>query len=220
MLDLPPTTVFGRRIPKQKFYENLSITPILRRVFIDQISTVIWQNKIAASTANITQGENVTELEVFEIRLSASELDQSVLQLIDREIPYHILFVLTHEGQAQAWIGYKEAAQSGTNAFKVSAYYHTPWMAENQLSLRMEGTTTDTIYENFVRQIAGDALRPAGSKQTVSLGQAVADAQQREKLQKQIDALQKKVDKERQFNRRMELNTQLKQLKKELEDIT
>lgn len=220
MLDLPSTTVFGRRIPKQKFYENLSVTPTLRRVFIDQISTVIWQNKIAASTANITQGENVTELEVFEIRLSAPELDQSVLQLIDREIPYHILFVLTHEGQAQAWIGYKEAAQSGTNAFKVSAYYHTPWMAEDQLSLRMEGTTTDAIYENFVRQIAGDALRPAGSEQTVSLGQAVADAQQREKLQKQIDALQKKVDKERQFNRRIELNAQLKQLKKELEDIT
>ena len=104
MIDFPSSTAFGRRIPKQKFYENLSVTPTLRRVFIDQISTVIWRNKIAASTANITQGETVTELEVFEIRLSAPELDQSVLQLIDREIPYHILFVLTYEGQAQAWI--------------------------------------------------------------------------------------------------------------------
>ena len=92
-------------------------------------------------------------------------------------------------------------------------------MAEDQLSLRMEGTTTDAIYENFVRQIAGDALRPAGSEQTVSLGQAVADAQQREKLQKQIDALQKKVDKERQFNRRIELNQELKALKKAMEEL-
>lgn len=220
MIDFPSSTAFGRRIPKQKFYENLSVTPTLRRVFIDQISTVIWRNKIAASTANITQGETVTELEVFEIRLSAPELDQSVLQLIDREIPYHILFVLTYEGQAQAWIGYKEAAQSGSNAFKVSAYYHTPWMPEDQLALRMDGTTIDAIYENFVRQIAGDALRPSGSDDTIPLDQAVANAQQREKLQKQIAALQKKVDNERQFNRRMELNAQLKQLKKELEDIS
>lgn len=220
MIELPSTTVFGRRIPKQKFYENLSVTPALRRVFIDQIATVIWQNKIATSTANISEGDTVTELEVFEIRLSAPDLDQSVLQLIDKEIPYHILFVLTHDGQAQAWIGYKEATQSGTNAFKVSAYYHTPWMPEDQLSLRMEGTTTDAIYENFVRQIAGDALHPAGSGETIPLDQAVANAQRREKLLKQIAALQKKVDNERQFNRRIELNAQLKRMKSDLEAIT
>lgn len=88
------------------------------------------------------------------------------------------------------------------------------------MALRMDGTTTDAIYENFVRQIAGDALRPSGSDDTIPLDQAVANAQQREKLQKQIAALQKKVDNERQFNRRMELNAQLKQLKKELEDIS
>lgn len=219
MIDLPATTVFSRRIPKQKFYENLSVTPALRRIFIDQISTVIWQNKIAASTANIAQGETVTELEVFEIRLSTPELDQSVLQLIDREIPYHILFILTHDHQAQAWIGYKEAAQSGTKAFKVSAYYYTPWMPEDQLDLRMEGTTTDAIYEGFVRQIAGDALQSANAEEIVPLDQAVANAQKREKLQKQIDALQKKVDKEKQFNRRMALNAELKQLRKAMETL-
>lgn len=58
----------------------------------------------------------MTEIEVFEVRLNDPQLDEAVLKQIDKEIPYHILFVLTCNGKAQAWIGYKEAAASGSNA--------------------------------------------------------------------------------------------------------
>lgn len=74
-------------------------------------------------------------------------------------IPYHILFILTCDGKAQAWIGYKEAAASGSNAFKVSRYYHTDWMPEDELHLSIDGLNMDAIYESLVRQIAGDKLQ-------------------------------------------------------------
>lgn len=214
MIELPASTMFGRRIPKQKFYENLPVTPALRRVFIEQISSIIWRNKIAASTANIAQGVMVDEVQVFEIQLTAPELDQAVLRLIDRGIPYRILFILICEGHAQAWIGYKEVSSSNGTS-RVTAYYHTDWMPEEQLSLKMEGGSTDAVYEGFVRQIAGDALQSFSVNGTMSLGEAVANARRREKLQKQIDALQKKVDREKQFNRRVVMNEQLKQLIRE-----
>ena len=41
MLGLPKSTEFNRRIPKQKFYENLTVSPALNRVFVEQIK-VIW----------------------------------------------------------------------------------------------------------------------------------------------------------------------------------
>ena len=134
MLGFPASTEFGKRIPKQKFYENLDVSPALRRVFVDQIRLVYWRNKLAASTLNIAAGESVTEIEVFEVRLNDSQLDEAVLKQIDKEIPYHILFILTCDGKAQAWIGYKEAAASGSNAFKVSHYYHTDWILQMQMS--------------------------------------------------------------------------------------
>ena len=139
MLGFPASTEFGKRIPKQKFYENLDVSPALRRVFVDQIRLVYWRNKLAASTLNIAAGEAVTEIEVFEVRLNDSQLDEAVLKQIDKEIPYHILFILTCDGKAQAWIGYKEAAASGSNAFKVSRYYHTDWMPEDELHLSIDG---------------------------------------------------------------------------------
>lgn len=213
MLGFPKPTEFNKRIPKQKFYENIDITPALKRVFVEQIRLIYWRNKLAASTLNLAAGEAVTEVEVFEIRLNTPRFDEAVLCQIDKEIPYHILFILTCEGKAQAWIGYKEATASGNNAFKVSRYYHTDWIPEDELQFRVDGLNMDAVYENLVRQIAGDELQADAGE---SLQASVARDERRRQLEKQIAALESKMRKEKQLNRRMEINAELKRLRKDL----
>jgi hypothetical protein len=219
VIGLPKSTEFNRRIPKQKFYENISVSPTLKRVFIDQIKVIYWRNKVAATTMNLAAGDTVTELEVFEIKLNGQKLDESVLRQIDKEIPYHILFLLEYDGKYQAWTAYKEAAASGSNAFKVGTYYHTDWLSEDELPLKVEGLSVDKVYENFVRQIAGDALRAEVGK-TESLKESVERDNRRQELEKQIAALQTKVRKEKQLNKQVQLNAELKKLKKELEVLS
>ena len=216
MLGLPKSTEFNKRIPKQKFYENLNVTPAIKRIFIDQIKVIYWRNKIASTTMNLAAGEAVTEIEVFEIRLAAPQLDVSVLKQIDKEIPYHILFLLEYEGRYQAWTAYKESAASGNSAFKVGTYYHTDWLPEQELPLKVDGLSTDAVYENFVRQIAGDILQTDSAE---SLKESVKRDERRQKLQKQIAALQAKVRKEKQLNKQVQLNTELKKLRKELDTL-
>ena len=157
MLGLPKSTEFNKRLPKQKFYENLTITPALKKRVIDDIRIIYWRNKIAASTMNLAAGQMVTEIEVFEIRWNTQTVNEAILRQIDREIPYHILFLMEYGGKYQAWIGYKEAT-AGNNAFKVERYYHTDWLAEDELSLKVEGLNLDAVYESFVRQLAGAVL--------------------------------------------------------------
>lgn len=217
MLGLPKSTEFNKRIPKQKFYENLNINPTVKRCFINQIKVIYWANKIAASTVNLADGKNVTEIEVFRVRLNEKTLDEDVLKQIDREIPYHILFILEYEGQYKAVIGFKEAAGNGNVAFKVDRYYRTEWMPEEDLPVHLEGLNIDAVYENFVRQIAGDNL------QERTLGESLKDSVERdekkEALQKQIDKLQTKIRKEKQLNRQMEMNAELKKIRKQLKNI-
>ena len=215
MIGLPKTTEFNKRIPKQKFYENMDISPALKKVFVEQVRIIYWKNKIAASTTNLAAGTDVTELEVFEVRLSSPVLDDSLLRQIDKEIPYHILFLLEYQGKYQAWIGYKEAAASGNKAFKVNGYYHTEWLVEDELPLKLEGLNVDAVYENFVRQIAGDKLKTEAAGE--SLKESVARDEQKQALQKQIATLQAKIRKEKQLNKQMQMNTELKKLRKELE---
>ena len=216
MLGLPKSTEFNKRIPKQKFYENMDISPALKKVFVEQVKIIYWKNKIAASTTNLAAGVDVTELEVFEIRLNRQVLDDGLLRQIDREIPYHILFLLEYQGKYQAWIGYKEAAASGNKAFKVNGYYHTDWLEEEELPLKLEGLNIDKVYENFVRQIAGDKLQAENAEE--SLKDSVARDEQRQALQKQIDTLKAKIRKEKQLNKQMQMNAELKKLKKQLID--
>lgn len=218
MIGLPKSTEFNRRIPKQKFYENISVSPTLKRVFIEQIKVIYWRNKVTATIMNLAAGETVTELEVFEVKLNGQQLDESVLRQIDKEIPYHILFLLEYDGKYQAWTAYKEAAAFGSNAFKVGTYYHTDWLPETELPLKVEGLSVDKVYENFVRQIAGDALRSEEGK-TESLKESVERDNRRQKLEKQVASLQTKVRKERQLNKQVQLNAELKKLKKELEEL-
>lgn len=214
MLNFPQTTEFNKRIPKQKFYENITVTPTMRRVFVEQIKTIYWKNKVAPTTVNIAAGQIVTEVEFFEVKLTKAPLDESVLRQIDKEIPYHIIFLLEYEGKYQAWTAYKEAATSGTNAFKVGNYYHTDWLTEEELPLKLDGLNIDKVYENFVRQIAGDALQTETSDET--LAETVARDEKRKALEKQITALQTKTRKEKQLNKQVDMNNELKRLKKEL----
>lgn len=212
MLGLPKSTEFNKRIPKQKFYENLSVTPAIKTAFTEQIKIIYWRNKLAATTLNLAPGKLVTEIEVFEIRLTSPDLDEDILRLIDREIPYHILFLLEYDGKYQAAMGYKEAASSSKAAFKVERYYRTEWLTE-ELPLHLEGLTIDAVYENFIRQIAGDRLT---SNENTTLKESVDQQKQREQIEKQIAALETKMKKEKQLNRKMELKAEIKRLKNEV----
>ncbi len=209
MLGLPTTTEYNKRIPKQKFYENLSVTPALKRIFVEQIQNVIWANKIAPATISVSEGKEVTEIEVFKICLNAGTLDESALKQMDKQIPYHILFVLEYNEKYQVWIGYKEVS-GGDNAFKVNKYYHTDWLAEQDLQIKIDGLDMDSIYANLVRQIGGI------EKGNETLCEQTADREYREKLEKEIAKLEKLARAEKQPKKKFELVSRIKELNKEI----
>lgn len=212
MLGFPQTTEFNKRIPKQKFYENIEVSPALKRAFVEQIKLIYWRNKLAESTLNISPGQAVKEIEVIEIKLAQPQLDEAVLRQIDKEIPYHILFILSCGNKVQAWTGYKEASESGKAAFKVNRYYHTDWMLEDELTLEIDGLNLDAVWDNFIIQVGGVEL-----EQGNSLDEQIAVDEHREKLIKEIKKLEKQARNEKQPNKKFELVQQIGALQKQLD---
>lgn len=216
MLGLPQSTEFNKRIPKQKFYEHITVSPALKKSFVDQIRMIYWRNKVAATTVNLAPGTIVDEVEVFEIKMNSASLDEAVLRQIDREISYHIIFLLEYEGKLQAWTAYKEKTPTANAVFKVGKYYHTEWMTEAELPIRIDGLNLDAVYENFVRQIAGDALKADSGE---SLKASVERDEKKKQLEKQIAVLENKMRREKQLNRQMEMNASIKKLRNELSEV-
>jgi hypothetical protein len=200
MLGLPRSTEVNRRVPKEKLYQNATLTPQTRDMIKEQIESVIWKNKLADSTVGINAGKDIKEIQVFEVQLRQRELDKRVLPAIAKAIPYKILFVLVIGNEAQAWI---EAART---------FYNTDWKPLDGFTLKFEGLNLDAVYENLARQISGGRLGADGD-----IEKAVDRDIQRQKLERDIAALENKLLREKQFNKQVELNGELKQLKKELE---
>ena len=213
MFGLPTATELNRRIPKQKFYEKSDLSPTLKKAFSAQIASIHWRNKIAPEVLNLAAGKEVRELEVFELRLNDGQMDEAVLRLIDRAIPYHILFVLMWEDRMRLAVAYKETPDAKNAGVRVERYYYTDWMPVGELALRLEGLSMDAVYENLVRRIAGGAL---GDAHTSTLRESVAAQRRRERIGKQIAALEAKIGREKQPKKKFELVQQLRALEASL----
>lgn len=208
MLGLPASTELNRRIPKQKIYGKCEPSPALKKAFSEQIASIHWRNKIAPEVLNLAAGKAVRELEVFELRLNDGQIDEAVLRLIDRAIPYQILFVLVWEERMRLALAYKETPDVKSAGVRVERYYYTDWMPVGEAALRIEGLSMDAVYENLVRRIAGNAL----DGQSASLKESVAEQGRRERIKKQIAALEAKIWREKQPKRKFELVQQLRGL--------
>ena len=202
MLGLPRSTQVNRRVAKEKLYQNATLAPQTREMIKDQIDSVFWRNKLADSTMAISAGETVAEIQIFEIQLRQRELDKRVLPAIAKAIPYKILFILVFGDEAQVWI---EA--SGT-------FYNTDWQPLGGFMLKFDGLNLDAVYENLARQISGGRLGTDGD-----IEEAVDCDKKRQKLERDIAALGKRLLREKQFNKQVELNGELKRLKNELEEL-
>ena len=202
MLGLPRSTQVNRRVAKEKLYQNATLAPQTREMIKDQIDSVFWRNKLADSTMAISAGETVAEIQIFEIQLRQRELDKRVLPAIAKAIPYKILFILVFGDEAQLWI---EAA---------GMFYNTDWQPLGGFALKFEGLNLDAVYENLARQISGGRLGTDGD-----IEEAVDRDKQRQRLERDIVALEKKLLREKHFNKQVELNGELKRLKKELEEL-
>lgn len=217
MLGLPESTAVNRRIPKQKFYDNAQLSPDVKRAFVDQLKKIIWKNKLSPATINLQPSEGIEELEVFEIQLNTSTIDEAILRTIDKSIPYHILYALEYEGKYQIWIPYKEKSTNGN--YKTDLYYHTDWQNEDDQKLTINGLTMRELYEGFVKQIAIDAIEKDDNQTSSNLKDSIVRSKKKKDLEKKIARLQAQVRKEKQFNKQVEINSKLKKLKKEYEQL-
>ena len=204
MQDFPEKTFFNRVIPKAKFYEKLPVTQAVRGCFVNEIAAIVWRNKLSPETLNVQPGSRVREIEVIEISLKGESLNDSVLKVIDKGIPYQLLFLLKRGEEYQLCMGYKETETSA-----VKEYFKTDWMAFESLPLQISGLTLDEVCDNFIRQIHGSLQTNVNA----DLKTELAESKEQEKLQKRIALLEKKLLTEKQFKKQMAIRAELLELK-------
>lgn len=211
-MTFPESTEFNKKIPKQQFYDNLDISKAVKEMFVEQIKAVYWQNKLSSITINLDDSKKIKEIEIFRIELNTENLNESVIKIIDKGIPYNIIFILCFEGKQKLCCALKEINEKGECTL-VSKYYYTDWC--DDITLDIIGLSLDIVYENFIRQIAGESIL----YNTCDLKDDILKSEVTFKLQKEIARLEKQARSEKQPKKKFELAEQVKKLKKQISEI-
>lgn len=211
MVKFPEYTKVGRIVAKENFYGNINTAT--KNLFQSEILRITWEYKLAPNTINLP-AKKWQEIEVFRITLKNSEVSEKVLKAIDSAIPYPILFLIEKGTARKAVISYKEQSQKDENSAKVDTYFSTGWNDPKLDNIKIDGLDIDAVFSNFVRQIAGDKLIFAESTDTPkTIKEDIEKLKEREKVQRQIDALTHKINAEPSLGKKQELAEERYKLK-------
>lgn len=212
----PSQAEVGRPVAKSKIYAHAKPTAALRALFVEQVESITWAYKLSPETINLPAKPAVPEIEVFEVTLKLPDVSHSVLRCIDKAMPRPILFNLRFEGHTQPIAAYKRPSDAASDQWVLGDYHAAPWQKDGDarpvlpLALDLQG-----LYEQLLRQHlavparAGESLRD----QLDRLAVAAAKRAEAAKLEARLNA-------EKQFNRKVEINAQLRTIRTELEALT
>ena len=211
----PETTKFGRVIPKNKIYEKASINTNLKNKIVNQIDKIIWQHKLSSDTINLQVTDALKEIQIFDIELKQDTLDEDVLKAIDSAIPFPIIFQIKTKSKVQIKSAYKRVSEADTSKWIVDTYFSSSWIdIETQKEPLPSVLNLEKLYEKILKN-----LMPYNTSTNSSIKEQVETHKQLEKLQKQYEQLKAKRSKEKQFNKKVELNTELKALKNQIDSL-
>jgi hypothetical protein len=216
LFEYPKSAAFGRVLPKSKIYEHGTPGSEVKQLFIRQIEQIIWQYKLAPETVNLARTQAVPEIQIFSIALKDGELKYEALRCIDRAIPFPILFELRYEAKIKTVAAYKRPSESDSSKWVISDYFETGWIPNETprkpLPLVLD---LETLYEGLLAP-----LMPFTARTGEGLPSSVQRMEQISSKLREVKKCEARLRKEKQFNRKVEINTQLRVLKQELENLT
>lgn len=213
MIKFPDSTIVNKVVPKTAFYKHLEVNATIKNHFINDVERLVWAYKFATSTLNVADGKAVHEITVFNVTLKKKECPTDIFVFIDKNLPRHTAFLLSFEDEMCILINFKEAIQGNTSTpFKVTKTYKSQWYKAEDITIMIEGTSLDLIYENMIRQVAGSNI----SQTTGSLKTDITFSKEQESLRNAINALKKRIALERQPQKKFMLHKELKELENQI----
>jgi len=216
----PAKALYGKKITKEKIYQYASPTAAVKQKFIQQIDKIVWQYKLAPETINLPATKKLAEIQVFDVWLkdgvSASELDETLLKVIDKAISMPLYYRLYAGDNLKFCMAYKRPSEADSDKWVVETYFSTPWLNAEKvketaqplpIALNIQG-----LYEQLLRSVVTEPAKPGETLQA-----QMERISQTRSLAKALENLTAQLIREKQFNRQIDINRQINQLKSQLE---
>lgn len=201
MLNLPEVTELHKPLPKAQIYKKFQLTNAQQTKFDDDISRIDIVNEVSSRTIPAIQdGQTVKSFYILSVTLKTKDYEQKNIERIAKLIPQNLVFVLQYEEEVQL-------------AVYCEKVFTTEWMPETKAVLSLTGLNFDEVWENIIKKIEGGEWNS-----DLSLKENIELKENEEKIRKQIEVLETKMNKEKQPNKKFELFEEIKMLRRKIEN--
>lgn len=213
MFEFPTATLVNRVIPKTKILEKARPTARLKALLTGEIQQIRWHAKLSPETIKLAATDQVPEIQLFHLILKDKTIHPDLLDLLDRTIPHPIFFRLE---DADGCISHNAAHKRPSEADS------TQWVTGPRFTSLFKKPPTPLpplpaaldlgkLYAALLQP-----LLPLSARPSEALPAHIDRCHHYQALQRKVSQLTTKVNREKQFNRRVSLNQELNQLKSEL----
>lgn len=209
----PANAVFGRSVPKIKFYEHGTMRTALREKFVEDVQRITWAYKLADDTIRLRGTTAVPEIQVFTIETKGADVSDEVLAAIDKTVHFPIIFEVASTERVRM-----AAAQKTLDGKtpRIATYFTTDWQPADAPRRPLPAALDlPSLYEVLLA-----SLLPAPARVGETVSEATDRLHRARKLQREIVALERRLRTEPQLNRKIELRGQLKDREAVLAELT
>lgn len=206
---LPSTTKVNRVIPKNAFDKYTNTRQ--KKLFSDLIARITWTHKLSPQTINL-QAKEIQEIQIFQVELKTKTDIQAVLAIIDKAIPYTIIFIVEFDDSMFISTSTKHAHPVNEDNSVIDWTFKTDWFlkSENKYSLTLK-KSLDSVYQDLCVQISG---KPTMANKPIEV--LIEFKREILILEKEIARLKTGIKNGKQFNYKVDLNIKLKEVEKQL----
>ena len=211
----PKQSEFNRIVAKEKIYQYAKPTPAIKARFKEQVERIKWQYKLSPETINLPAKHGIKEIQVFHLSLKNKELHESVLRTIDKGINFPIIFQLTYKNQIKTTMAYKRLSDNDKHRWVIDSYFEGEWMPiDSECGALPVAVNLASLYEKILRQFL-----PIPAREKETLKDQIERVNFIKAKEKELSKLQNSINKEKQFNRKVELNKRVRSIKTEIEQL-
>jgi hypothetical protein len=215
----PPQAAFEKVLPKNKIYAHAKPTRRLQQRFTDEVAQIVWKYKLAPETIRIPARAGIEEIQVFGVTLKAAaedEFTEDVLRCIDKAIGFPILFEVGAADRVRAVAAYKRPSEADSAKWVVGDYFMSAWLpADTPRSPLPVALDLASLYGQLLRR-----LMPYPPREGESLKDHADRLDRIRSLQREHAKLEARLNREKQFNRKVEINAEARALQTQIDELT
>jgi hypothetical protein len=212
LFSLPHTSKVNRVIPKNAF--DRYTTAKQKKLFTELISRITWTHKLSPDTINL-EAKDIKEIQLFKIELKVKQEIQSLLDIMDKSIPYPIIFMIEHGAMIYLSTSAKHPHPINEDNAVIDWTFKTEWFQQDQNKFYFQlKKNIDAVYHDFCIQLSGNYMMANKPLQELIILKKKVDA-----LEKEIARLKSGISGSKQFNNKVDMNLTLKEAEKKLKEL-